>query len=138
MARKVITPSFLSSFFSPLLSSFFYLHFLSFSSSSLSLFSSFFSYLLFSLSQGLILVTINYRVGLFGFFAHSQLTKENPQVPTNFGLLDMVVALKWVKKHISFFGGDPDDVTVFGTIKRKTIKKKERMNRRKKEERRKN
>jgi Carboxylesterase family len=61
------------------------------------------------------LVTLNYRLGLFGFFTHSELTKVDSENPTNFGLLDQILALKWVKMYISYFGGNPDDVTVFGT-----------------------
>ena len=59
-------------------------------------------------------MSLNYRLGLFGFFAHPELTAADPENPTNFGLLDQIVALKWIKKYISYFGGDPDDVTVFG------------------------
>eukprot|EP00026_Physarum_polycephalum_P005536 Phypoly_transcript_05571.p1 GENE.Phypoly_transcript_05571~~Phypoly_transcript_05571.p1 ORF type:complete len:613 (+),score=76.19 Phypoly_transcript_05571:38-1876(+) len=64
--------------------------------------------------KGIILVTFNYRLAIFGFFAHPDLTLEDPENPTNFGLLDQIVALKWVKKYISFFGGNPEDITVFG------------------------
>lgn len=65
--------------------------------------------------KGIILVTINYRLGLFGFFAHKQLTELSPNFPTNFGLLDQIVALKWIKRYITHFGGNPNDITVFGT-----------------------
>jgi len=65
--------------------------------------------------QGVVLVSINYRLGRFGFFAHPALTKENPQGPLgNYGLMDQIAALKWVKKNIAQFGGDPEHVTVFG------------------------
>jgi len=64
--------------------------------------------------KGIILVTLNYRLGLLGFFGHPELTRLSPDAPTNFGLLDIICALKWVKKYVSFFGGNPDDITVFG------------------------
>jgi para-nitrobenzyl esterase len=61
-----------------------------------------------------VLVTINYRLGVFGFLATSDLAKENDGVAGNYGLLDMVAALQWVKANIKKFGGDPDNVTIFG------------------------
>src|SRR5450759_1966987 len=65
--------------------------------------------------QGVIVVTINYRVGMFGFMAHPQLSKESPHGSSgNYGLMDMIQALKWVNKNINGFGGDPGRVTVFG------------------------
>ena len=66
--------------------------------------------------DGVILVTINYRLGAFGFFAHPALTKAaGPnEALINYGLLDQIAALKWVKRNISAFGGDPSRVTVFG------------------------
>ncbi len=65
--------------------------------------------------RGIILVTINYRLGLFGFFVHPGLTAESPHHASgNYGLLDQVAALKWVADNISNFGGDPKNVTVFG------------------------
>lgn len=67
--------------------------------------------------QGVIVVTINYRLGFFGFFGHPQLTEEarNEGRPTaNYGLLDQIMALKWVKRNIKAFGGDPGNVTIFG------------------------
>jgi para-nitrobenzyl esterase len=66
--------------------------------------------------KGIILVTLNYRLGQFGFIAHPELTLADPENPTNFGLLDQIVALTWVKKYISFFGGNFEDITVFGMI----------------------
>ncbi|HJL96232.1 MAG: hypothetical protein CMD53_04245 [Gammaproteobacteria bacterium] len=63
--------------------------------------------------KGIILVTINYRLGPFGFFAHPELTQEN-ETSGNQGYRDQVAALKWVKDNISSFGGDPDNVTIFG------------------------
>jgi para-nitrobenzyl esterase len=59
-------------------------------------------------SNDVVLVTINYRLGFLGYFAHPELNE------TNFGLLDQVKALEWVKENIENFGGDPDKVTVFG------------------------
>src|SRR5215472_830951 len=66
-------------------------------------------------SQGVVVVSINYRMGIFGFLAHPALSRESPQgVSGNYGMLDMVAALEWVKRNISAFGGDPANVTVFG------------------------
>ena len=60
-------------------------------------------------------MTINYRLGLFGFFAHPELSAESDHSASgNYGLLDQIAALKWVQKNISGFGGDPDNVTVAG------------------------
>jgi len=65
--------------------------------------------------QGVVLVTINYRLGPFGYFAHPLLSQESPQgVSGNYGLLDQIAALHWVRRNIAGFGGDPDCVTVFG------------------------
>jgi para-nitrobenzyl esterase len=65
--------------------------------------------------QGVIVVTMNYRVGMFGFMAHPQLSKESPHHSSgDYGLMDMIQALKWVKTNINGFGGDPGRVTVFG------------------------
>jgi para-nitrobenzyl esterase len=66
-------------------------------------------------AQGVVVVSINYRLGIFGFLAHPALSKESPQgVSGNYGLLDMVAALEWVKRNIASFGGDPNNVTIFG------------------------
>jgi para-nitrobenzyl esterase len=66
-------------------------------------------------TQGVVVVSINYRLGVFGFLAHPALSKESSQgVSGNYGLLDMVAALRWVNRNISAFGGDPDNVTIFG------------------------
>ena len=64
--------------------------------------------------KGVILVSIPYRLNVFGFLAHPDLTKEDPENPTNFGLLDQNYAIAWVKRNIANFGGDPDNITIFG------------------------
>ena len=66
--------------------------------------------------DGVILVAMNYRLGALGFFAHPALTKAaGPGEPlANYGLMDQIAALKWVKRNIAAFGGDPDNVTIFG------------------------
>ncbi len=65
--------------------------------------------------RGCVLVTINYRLGMFGFLAHPELSDENPEgVSGNYGLLDQIAALEWVRDNIAGFGGDPHNVTVFG------------------------
>jgi len=65
--------------------------------------------------KGVIFVSIAYRLGTLGFYAHPDLSAESPnKVSGNYGLLDMIEALKWVRKNISAFGGDPDKVTIFG------------------------
>jgi para-nitrobenzyl esterase len=65
-------------------------------------------------TKGVVLVTINYRLGVFGFLATADLAKEANGAAGNYGLLDMVAALEWVKANIKQFGGDPDNVTIFG------------------------
>ena len=65
--------------------------------------------------KGVVLVSINYRVGPFGFLAHPELSAESPQhVSGNYGLLDQIAGLRWIRKNIAAFGGDPDKVTIFG------------------------
>jgi para-nitrobenzyl esterase len=64
--------------------------------------------------KGVVLVTINYRLGVFGFLATSDLAKEANGAAGNYGLMDMVAALQWVKANIKNFGGDSDNVTIFG------------------------
>lgn len=65
--------------------------------------------------KGIIFVSINYRVGIFGFFAHPELTKESGKNASgNYGLMDQVAALQWVQKNIAAFGGDPANVTIAG------------------------
>jgi para-nitrobenzyl esterase len=66
-------------------------------------------------TKGVILVSINYRLGLYGFLAHRDLAAEDPNGSTgNYGMLDQIAALQWVQAQISSFGGDPDNVTIFG------------------------
>jgi para-nitrobenzyl esterase len=65
--------------------------------------------------EGVVVVGFNYRVGIFGFLAHPQLSAESPRHASgNYGLLDQIAALQWVKANIAAFGGDPGRVTVFG------------------------
>jgi len=65
--------------------------------------------------QGVVVVTLNYRLSRFGFFAHPALTAEAKGQPVgNYGLMDMIAALKWVRANIGRFGGDPSRVTIFG------------------------
>ncbi len=64
---------------------------------------------------GVLVVSLNYRMGVFGFFAHPELTRESGHNASgNYGLLDQVAALEWVHKNIAAFGGDPNNVTIFG------------------------
>jgi para-nitrobenzyl esterase len=65
--------------------------------------------------KGIVVVTVNYRLGLFGFLAHPELSKEAPyKASGNYGLLDQASSLKWVQKNIAAFGGDPKKVTIAG------------------------
>lgn len=65
--------------------------------------------------KGVVLVTINYRLGRLGFFAHPALNKEFPEEPKgNYGYMDQIAALKWVQENIASFGGDPKNITIFG------------------------
>ena len=65
--------------------------------------------------RGIIVVTINYRLGALGWLAHPQLSAQSPQgISGNYGLLDEIEALKWVKRNIEAFGGDPANVTIAG------------------------
>ena len=66
-------------------------------------------------AKDVVLVSINYRLGVFGFLVHPALSEESPnKVSGNYGILDQIEALKWIKKNIAQFGGDPDNVTIFG------------------------
>jgi para-nitrobenzyl esterase len=65
--------------------------------------------------RGVVFVSLNHRLGRFGFFAHPALSSESPKGPLgNYGYLDQIAALKWVQKNVAAFGGDPGNVTVFG------------------------
>jgi para-nitrobenzyl esterase len=65
--------------------------------------------------KGVVVVSMNYRLNVFGFFAHAELAKESGHDSSgNYGLLDQVAALEWVHKNIAGFGGDPANVTIFG------------------------
>jgi para-nitrobenzyl esterase len=65
--------------------------------------------------KGVVLVTVNYRLGVFGFYGHPALSAEaDPHVSGNYGLLDQIAALRWVRDNIAGFGGDPSNVTIFG------------------------
>ena len=64
--------------------------------------------------QGVVVVTLNYRLGPLGFFVHPAIERENPGGAVNFGLLDQIAALQWVRHNIAAFGGDPRNITIFG------------------------
>ncbi|QCR22700.1 carboxylesterase/lipase family protein [Pontibacter sp. SGAir0037] len=65
--------------------------------------------------KGIVAITVNYRLGAFGFFAHPELTQESPHKSSgNYGYMDQNAALQWVKKNIAAFGGDPAKVTIVG------------------------
>ncbi|HEX2560751.1 carboxylesterase/lipase family protein [Phenylobacterium sp.] len=65
--------------------------------------------------RGVVFVSFNYRLGRLGFFGHPALSRENPQEPkVNYGLMDQIAALRWVRRNIDDFGGDPANVTVVG------------------------
>ena len=66
-------------------------------------------------ARGVVVVSMNYRLGLMGFFAHPELSKESPHKASgNYGLLDQIAALRWVNRNIAAFGGDPANVTIAG------------------------
>ncbi len=66
-------------------------------------------------SKGAVIVTFNYRLGALGFLSHPELTAESPKHASgNYALMDSITVLKWIKANIAAFGGDPDDVTIFG------------------------
>jgi para-nitrobenzyl esterase len=66
-------------------------------------------------AHGVVLVTVNHRLGVLGLMAHSLLSRESPQGSSgNYEFLDLIASLQWVKKNIAAFGGDPNNVTIFG------------------------
>jgi para-nitrobenzyl esterase len=65
--------------------------------------------------NGIISVTVNYRLGVFGFLAHPELSRESAHHASgNYGLMDQTEALQWLHKNISVFGGNPDNITIAG------------------------
>ena len=65
--------------------------------------------------KGAVFITYNYRLGMFGFFSHPELTRESPDKASgNYGLMDLIAVLEWVKRNAAAFGGDPARVTVMG------------------------
>jgi para-nitrobenzyl esterase len=64
--------------------------------------------------RGIVVVSVQYRLGIFGFLSHPQLTRETPQAAGNFALLDQIAALEWIKRNIAAFGGNPAAVTIAG------------------------
>jgi para-nitrobenzyl esterase len=64
--------------------------------------------------RGIVVVTINYRLNVFGFMCDPEITAENPDAPANFGFLDQQFGTRWVKRNIASFGGDPDNITIGG------------------------
>ena len=64
--------------------------------------------------QGVVVVTLNYRLGPLGFFVHPAIEREAPGGVVNFGLFDQIAALQWVQRNIAAFGGDPGNITLFG------------------------
>lgn len=64
--------------------------------------------------RGIVVVTVNYRLGAFGFLAHPELTKEAPKAPCNFGNLDQQAGLFWTIRNIAAFGGNPENITIAG------------------------
>jgi len=64
--------------------------------------------------KGVVVVSMNYRLGVFGFLAHPELSRESGHGSGNYGLMDQIAALRWVRRNIAAFGGDPGNVTIFG------------------------
>lgn len=64
--------------------------------------------------RGIVVVTVNYRLNVFGFLSHPEITAEAPEAPANFGHLDQQAGTRWVKHNIAAFGGNPDNITIGG------------------------
>ena len=64
--------------------------------------------------RGIVVVTVNYRLNVFGFLCHPEITAESPDAPANFGHLDQQAGTRWVKRNIAAFGGDPNNITIGG------------------------
>jgi len=64
--------------------------------------------------RGIVVVTVNYRLNVFGFLCHPEITAESPEAPANFGNLDQQAGTQWVKRNIEAFGGDPNNITIGG------------------------
>ena len=64
--------------------------------------------------RGIVVISIAYRVNVFGFMAHPEITAENPDAPANFGHLDQRFGIEWAKRNAAAFGGDPDNITIGG------------------------
>ena len=64
--------------------------------------------------RGIVVVTVNYRLNVFGFLCHPEITTEAPEAPANFGNLDQQAGTQWVKRNIAAFGGDPNNITIGG------------------------
>ncbi len=64
--------------------------------------------------RGIVVVTVAYRLNVFGFLCHPEITAESPEAPANFGFLDQQCATRWVKRNIAAFGGDPENITIGG------------------------
>lgn len=64
--------------------------------------------------RGVVFVSVNYRVNAFGFMAHPEITAEDPEKATNFGHWDQKAGIEWIKRNIAAFGGDPENITLFG------------------------
>jgi len=65
-------------------------------------------------SRGVVLASIGYRLNVFGLLCHPEITSENPEAPANFAFQDQKAGIEWVKRNIAYFGGDPDNITIFG------------------------
>ena len=64
--------------------------------------------------RGIVVVTVGYRLNVFGFMCHPEITAQQPEAPANFGFLDQQCATRWVKRNIAAFGGDPENITIGG------------------------